>query len=303
MRRKEIEPKAKTEVQELLNGYIVEPLKSDMKNAKEEIVEVKEQLGQIEPAIRGMRLSIVPEISKSVSDSRDELADEIKNEIYGIEQRISGEINQTGNLIKGLGDTVKNVSESTVTTLNRALSENAVKIEGNLREITVCSKQTDEQLKELEGTLKSVSNTAEVLQKEMAEGQKKLEEILLAENQETQNIPQLITDSTQKLEDTAGKISDIAKNQFSELGRTVSTECHLTIEKIDELNRESAASSEHLKTMLAEYIEGAKADIDKSEMEIKEDVEKRYKVLLGVSVSFGIVNFLGVIATILLHFM
>ena len=63
---------------------------------------------------------------------------------------------------------------------------------------------------------------------------------------------------------------------------------------------ENAASSS---TQLTQYQQNLQTEMENGKSDLTETAMQKYKVLLGVSLSFGIVNFLGVVALLIINLM
>lgn len=63
---------------------------------------------------------------------------------------------------------------------------------------------------------------------------------------------------------------------------------------------ENAASSS---TQLTQYQQNLQTEMETGKSDLTETAMQKYKVLLGVSLSFGIVNFLGVVALLIINLM
>lgn len=142
-------------------------------------------------------------------------------------------------------------------------------------------------------------------------GIEKIEEHLLENASDVQLLSQ-ITEIGFKV--TFESISDVieiinstakdnpAVDKLNELADAMRENQNLLLNTKDDLVKKMFEDLEKISISFKEYSSEVKGNVDKSNNDIKSFVEEKYKHLFYLTLSFGIVNFLGVIVAIILNF-
>ncbi len=283
MKHEEINKQSKNEVKDLLNEYVVEPLIAGTGRTVGEIkTDVNEELENVKSEIKANTKSVVEgriiELKKDLSETEEQIVEEINAHLRDI----------TDELIRNSTNEIK--KEIASATIKDVLLEKTGTLQS---EITEKCEILNESIKFSE---KFASDNFTKLEKQIIT-------LLTTEDTGFKNTQQLITNRMQLLNDMVGDTSTTTEERFNKLTESLKVDYNSTLDKLEEVNRKMASAFENTTEVLAKYNDNTIEGMEKYRLEIMECTEKRYKVLMGVSLSFGVVNFFGVVAGILLHFM
>ena len=119
------------------------------------------------------------------------------------------------------------------------------------------------------------------------------------------SVDYLVKDHMAEQEQASGNSSDTARleQKLDALSRQVDADEEKMLEQlaviVQQLTENAASSS----TQLTQYQQNLQTEMETGKSDLTETAMQKYKVLLGVSLSFGIVNFLGVVALLIINLM
>lgn len=285
MKREEINEQSKNEVKDLLDGYVVEPLTVDVRESvgkmKDETID---KLEENKSEIKANARLVVNEGINSLKRELDETEEQIVNEINDHLRDI------TDALIGDCTNTIKKEVPDVTTTIKNIILDSTRIVQSD---ITKKQKILGDSIKSSE---KFASDNFTDIKNQI---------ITLSVTEDTglKNTQQLITDKMKQLCDMAENTSATIEKNINELEENLNADYNLTSDKIKNVDQKIETLFESTTAMLTEYNSNVNLIMDEFKMEIMEYTQKKYKILMNVSVSLGILNFLGVITAIILHFM
>ena len=121
----------------------------------------------------------------------------------------------------------------------------------------------------------------------------------------------LLKDIKTQHSSTKGELTQIIGTKVNNLQSTLETDLNQQTsdlkdsmdDQTDQLRGEDGMSMAVLSREIAELQEAAAKKLDDCTNDLTEMVAQKYKVLLGVSLSFGAVNFIGILILLILNFM
>lgn len=298
-----INTQSQNEVKDLLNEYVVSPLNTDIsttlsKMSKEiESLEesTKADIGKISPSVNDniSRLRRLLDLSFHFDEEEDafeNLSDKIENSQEIITDKIDQSNKELSDIISGIetviaqlktdfkevdkriNDTTKKNNQELKTSISKPLST----LEELFKEFQTASNSSTNQIKsELSNMQTSVTNKLSDLSKLIIESFKQAKK-------QSSDIQSSLTDKLQEIENLITENSDGLTENLNTQLQTVS----------DNYTEQSTA--------ISNYHEDAKTVINSMGSQQQSLIEQKYKTLFAVSLSFGIVNALGVIAMIVL---
>lgn len=298
-----INTQSHNEVKDLLNEYVVSPLNTDvsttlskMSTEIESLEEsTKADISKIFPSVNGniSRLQRLLDTSFHFDDDED-VFENLSDTIESSQEIITGKITQSNkelaDIISGIGTVIeqlktafkeadKQINDSTKKNnqeLKTSISKQFSILEELFKKLQTTSDSSTDQIKsELSKTQASITNELNALSNLMKESfeqaKKQSSDIQSDLNDKLLEMENLITENNDGLTENINTQLQTVSNNYKEQSTAIST-----------------------------YHEDAKKTINSLKSQQQSLIEQKYKTLFAVSLSFGIVNTLGVIAMIVL---
>ena len=94
-----------------------------------------------------------------------------------------------------------------------------------------------------------------------------------------------------------------AEQKVDALSQQVDADEEKVLQQLAEIVQQLTENAANTSTQLTQYQQDLQTEMQTGKSDLTETAMQKYKVLLGVSLSFGIVNFLGVVALLILNLM
>lgn len=285
---KTIDNKTRSEVSALFQGYVVQPLTEELQTKLEKAASdengqfeaVKEELGTVKGAV-----------TRTDSSVRKTAKEETLNASKG---EIIAELEILKNNI------TRDVTAARNTITKQMQTDNEAAAQANqtlLQEMEETQQEIETARKIIQGELRRQGeNSYEAIEKGFAGTEEKMGD----------NFRQF----GEKLEKQDEKSRDIIEKGFAgtekkanELSQQLSEEEEKVLGQLAVLIDQLAESAVNSSSQLTEYHENSRTELENCKNDLTEATMQKYKVLLGVSLSFGIVNFLGVVALLIINLM
>lgn len=291
------------EVKDFLNEYVVSPLNTDisttlskMSTAIDSLEEsTKADIGKISPSVNGnisrlQRLldlsfhfddeeDVFDNLSNVIEDSQQNITDKIDQSNKELSEIISGfetVITQLKNDFKEVDKRINNTTKKTNQELKASISKQLSAIEELLKKLQTASDTSTNQIKS------ELSNTQTTITKILSDLSEQIKDSFEQAEKQSSDIQSSLRDKLQEIENLITENNDGLTENLNTQFQTVS----------DNYTEQSTA--------ICNYHEDAKTTIDSMGSQQQSLIEQKYKALFAVSLSFGIVNTLGVIAMIVL---
>lgn len=298
-----INTQSHNEVKDLLNEYVVSPLNTDISttlskmSTEIEYLEesTKADIGKISPSVNGniSRLQRLLDTSFHFDDDED-VFENLSDTIESSQEIITGKITQSNkelaDIISGIGIVIeqlktafkeadKQINDSTKKNnqeLKTSISKQFSILEELLKKLQTASDLSTDQIKSelsnMQTTItKALSDLSEQINKSFEQAEKQSSDIQSSLKDKLQEIENLITENNEGLTENINTQLQTVSDNYTEQSTVIST-----------------------------YHEDAKTAIISLGSQQQSLIEQKYKKLFAVSLSFGIVNALGVIAMIVL---
>ena len=331
-----IDDRSKGEVAGLLDDCIVQPLRNELAEQLKQSTEaqdakletVEEKLKEIDSA--AMQLKI--QLKKTGNEEKEQLED-LSSSVDGINSAIAMNHEEETDALDELKQSAE-AHDAKLETVEEKLKE----IDSAAMQLKIQLKKTgDEEKKQLEDLSSSVDGISSVIATNHTEEAKALEAL----EDEIKNVVEcdvrtnytklkkLLQDAqckeenafrqlTQDRTDADAALQELLEKGLADLNQSICSEMQQGFSETDaklDQNRETVLRKlDDVLSQLQEGTETGNAQLtecwtqSQTAMETyKKDAEDRaaakYKMLLGISLSFGIVNFLGIVALLVMNFM
>lgn len=299
----EINVQSHNEVKDLLNEYVVSPLNTDismtlskMSSEIESLEEItKSDIGKISPSVNGniSRLQRLLDFSFHFDDEED-VFENLIDKIEDSQKNITDEIDRSNKDLSYIISEIKTVITQLKTDFNKVDKRINDTTQKNNQELKTSISNQLSKLEELSKRFQiafdsstnqirsALSNMQITITKELSDLSEQIKESFEQTEKQTSNIQNLLNN---KLQETENLITENNERLTENLNIRLQT-------VLDNYMKQSAA--------ISNYHEDAKIAIDSMESQQQSLIEQKYKTLYAVSISFGIVNALGIIAMIIL---
>ena len=281
---KTIDNKTRGEVGALFQGYVVQPLTEELqtkleKAASDEIDQleaVKEELGTVKRAVIRTDSSVGKTAKEdTLKASKEEIMDELETLQNGV-----------------------TAARNTITKQMQTDNEAAAQANQTLlQEMEKTQQEIETAKKIIQGELRRQGeNSYETIEEGFAGTEKKMDDNF-------RQFGEKLEKQDEKSRDVIEKGFAGAEQKLDALSRQVDADEEKMLEQlaviVQQLTENAASSS----TQLTQYQQNLQTEMETGKSDLTETAMQKYKVLLGVSLSFGIVNFLGVVALLIINLM
>lgn len=285
---KEIDSKTKSEVGALFQDCIVEPLTWQLQENQRNAAEAeKEQFKNIQEALKSVNTTA----TGIKHDTKDAAKEKTLNTV---ESNILGE----------LSSKQKNITESVSTARNTIMNQVTTSFTSAGQKLDALSRQVDADEKKV---LEQLAKQSEQARDTMASGFSGAEQKLDAVSQQLDGseakVLQQLTEQNKQVRNviTGGFVG--AEQEIGALSRRVDADEAKVLEQLAVIVQQLAENAANSSTQLTQYQQDLQTEMETGKSDLTETAMQKYKVLLGVSLSFGIVNFLGVVALLIINLM
>lgn len=272
--KKAINPQSQNEVKDLLNEYVVSPLNNDISQT---LVQMKDEIEQLGDSTNAELKKLSPIIQENIRRLQKllDFSFHFENEEDAFEN-ISDDIEDAK------GEITKKISSCQAVQSQeiRKVYDILEQLKSNLAQY---SRETNDAIK---GT-----NSA-ILSQE-SEHFSKLNELISELATKTHNIQELLNtvlSSEQSISSHLHSIEDLVSGQLSEISKNATTS-----------SRDLSKSLSELMTVINDHHENTTKSIDQYSSHQTSLIEKKYKTLFTLLLSFGIVDTIGIITLLILY--
>ena len=284
---KTIDNKTRGEVGALFQGYVVQPLTEELQTKLEKAASdengqfeaVKEELGTVKRAVTLTDSSV----KKTVKEETDASKTAIMDELETLQNSITRGVTAARNTITEQMQTDNEAAAQANQTL--------------LQEMEKTQQEIETAKKIIQGELRSQGeNSYETIEKGFAGTEEKMDDNF-------RQFGEKLEKQDEKSRDVIEKGFVGAEQKLDALSQQVDADEEKVLEQlaviVQQLTENAASSS----TQLTQYQQNLQTEMETGKSDLTETAMQKYKVLLGVSLSFGIVNFLGVVALLIINLM
>ena len=281
---KTIDNKTRGEVGALFQGYVVQPLTEELQTKLEkaasdendQLEAVKEELGTVKRAVIRTDSSVGQTAKEdTLKASKEEIMDELETLQNGV-----------------------TAARNTITKQMQTDNEAAAQANQTLlQEMEKTQQEIETAKKIIQGELRRQGeNSYETIEEGFAGTEKKMDDNF-------RQFGEKLEKQDEKSRDVIEKGFAGAEQKLDALSRQVDADEEKMLEQlaviVQQLTENAASSS----TQLTQYQQNLQTEMETGKSDLTETAMQKYKVLLGVSLSFGIVNFLGVVALLIINLM
>jgi hypothetical protein len=281
---KTIDNKTRGEVGALFQGYVVQPLTEELQTKLEkaasdendQLAAVKEELGTVKRAVIRTDSSVGKTAKEdTLKASKEEIMDELETLQNGV-----------------------TAARNTITKQMQTDNEAAAQANQTLlQEMEKTQQEIETAKKIIQGELRRQGeNSYETIEEGFAGTEKKMDDNF-------RQFGEKLEKQDEKSRDVIEKGFAGAEQKLDALSRQVDADEEKMLEQlaviVQQLTENAASSS----TQLTQYQQNLQTEMETGKSDLTETAMQKYKVLLGVSLSFGIVNFLGVVALLIINLM
>lgn len=281
---KTIDNKTRGEVGALFQGYVVQPLTEELQTKLEkaasdendQLEAVKEELGTVKRAVIRTDSSVGKTAKEdTLKASKEEIMDELETLQNGV-----------------------TAARNTITKQMQTDNEAAAQANQTLlQEMEKTQQEIETAKKIIQGELRRQGeNSYETIEEGFAGTEKKMDDNF-------RQFGEKLEKQDEKSRDVIEKGFAGAEQKLDALSRQVDADEEKMLEQlaviVQQLTENAASSS----TRLTQYQQNLQTEMETGKSDLTETAMQKYKVLLGVSLSFGIVNFLGVVALLIINLM
>ena len=281
---KTIDNKTRGEVGALFQGYVVQPLTEELQTKLEkatsdendQLEAVKEELGTVKRAVIRTDSSVGKTAKEdTLKASKEEIMDELETLQNGV-----------------------TAARNTITKQMQTDNEAAAQANQTLlQEMEKTQQEIETAKKIIQGELRRQGeNSYETIEEGFAGTEKKMDDNF-------RQFGEKLEKQDEKSRDVIEKGFAGAEQKLDALSRQVDADEEKMLEQlaviVQQLTENAASSS----TQLTQYQQNLQTEMETGKSDLTETAMQKYKVLLGVSLSFGIVNFLGVVALLIINLM
>lgn len=279
-----IDNKTRGEVGALFQGYVVQPLTEELQTKLEkaasdendQLEAVKEELGTVKRAVIRTDSSVGKTAKEdTLKASKEEIMDELETLQNGV-----------------------TAARNTITKQMQTDNEAAAQANQTLlQEMEKTQQEIETAKKIIQGELRRQGeNSYETIEEGFAGTEKKMDDNF-------RQFGEKLEKQDEKSRDVIEKGFAGAEQKLDALSRQVDADEEKMLEQlaviVQQLTENAASSS----TQLTQYQQNLQTEMETGKSDLTETAMQKYKVLLGVSLSFGIVNFLGVVALLIINLM
>lgn len=211
---------------------------------------------------------------------------------------------QKGEIIEQLETLQKNITQGVTTARNtitmQMQTDNEAAAQTNqtlLQEMEKTQQEIETAKKIIQGELRRQGeNSYETIEKGFAGTEKKMDDNF-------RQFGEKLEKQDEKSRDVIEKGFGGAEQKLNALSQQVDADEEKVLKQlaviVQQLTENAASSS----TQLTQYQQNLQTEMETGKSDLTETAMQKYKVLLGVSLSFGIVNFLGVVALLIMNLM
>ena len=325
---KEIDRKTKSEVGALFQDCVVEPLTLQLKESqnsaaaaeKQQFENVQEILEKVNTTAKGIR-------SDTKNAVQNETLEAAKEDI------LNGLSLQQGTIEEGISkarNTITNQMTASFTGAGQKMDALSKQVDAGEEEVLEQLMEQGEQTRDaMTCGFASVEQKTDEVSRQLGRCEAKLQQQLTEQNKQARDVmtggffgaEQKIGAVSRQLEGSEAKVLEQLVEQ-SKQTRDVMTSGFVGAEqKLDALSQQVDADEEKVleqlavivqqltenaassSTQLTQYQQNLQTEIETGKSDLTEAAMQKYKVLLGVSLFFGVVNFLGVVAVLIINLM
>ena len=320
-------------VQEILEkvNTTAKGIRSDTKNAvknktleaaKEDILNgLSLQQGAIEEGISKARNTITNQMTASFTGAGQKM-DALSKQVDAGEEEVLEQLMEQGEQTRDAMTSGFAGAEQRMDEVSRQLGRNEAKLQQlaeqneQTRDAMTCGFASVEQ--KTDEVSRQLGRCEAKLQQQLTEQNKQARDVMTGgffgaeqkigavsrqlEGSEAKVLEQLVEQSKQTRDVmTSGFVG--AEQKLDALSQQVDADEEKVLEQlaviVQQLTENAASSS----TQLTQYQQNLQTEMETGKSDLTEAAMQKYKVLLGVSISFGIVNFLGVVALLIINLM
>lgn len=282
-----IDNKTRSEVSALFQGYVVQPLTEELQTKLEKAA--SDENGQFE-AVKAE----LGTVKRAVTLTDSSVKKTVKEETDASKTAIMGELETLQNSITRGVTAARNTITEQMQTDNEAAAQANQTL---LQEMEKTQQEIETAKKIIQGELRSQGeNSYETIEEGFAGTEKKMDDNF-------RQFGEKLEKQDEKSRDVIEKGFAGAEQKLDALSRQVDADEEKVLEQlaviVQQLTENAASSS----TQLTQYQQNLQTEMETGKSDLTEAAMQKYKVLLGVSISFGIVNFLGVVALLIINLM
>lgn len=310
-RDKTIDEKSMGEVGALLHDCIVQPLTNELETRLAQTSEKEdEKLGAIAKELQAVGSATRLLESQVRKTGRDEKAslDDARNEILreldhggqrtvdaiaDVRAVVAADHAEEAKVLEELKEGGQKTTEA-ITGIGTAVAANYAKE----------SKALDDLEKGLESTIRTNTGTLETLLKD---GQRKEEgsfqQLTQGQSKATEALQKAQETLEKDLTDQSQSICNEIRKGFSDTDAKMEQEKTEVLQKLEAILAQLQEGTATSSNQLTACWERSQTALETYKKDAEDAAAEKYKKLLGVSLSFGIVNFLGIVALLVMNFM
>lgn len=293
-----------------------------LKDAEDAILgALSSQQGAIEEGISKARNTITNQMTASFTGAGQKM-DALSKQVDAGEEKVLEQLIEQGEQTRDAMTSSFAGAEQKMDEVSRQLGRNEAKLQQQLaeqneqtRDAMTCGfasaeQKTDEvsrQLGRCEAKLQQLTEQNKQARDVMTGGFFGAEQKIGAvsrqlEGSEAKVLEQLVEQSKQTRDVmTSGFVG--AEQKLDALSQQVDADEEKVLEQLAVIVQQLTKNAADSSTQLTQYQQNLQTEIETGKSDLTETAMQKYKVLLGVSLSFGIVNFLGVVALLIINLM
>lgn len=280
------------QVRKLFNDYVVDPLGKELKAAESDIrSNEKTQMGtlknDLETKLNGTN-GRVNGVLQALGDAKDPLAN-LQSRLDALGDRLEDDLDDK---LTAQNETLETSLTNHLGTLKNDLETKLNGTNGRLQEVQRALGNPKDPLANLQSRLNTLGDRVEDDLDNL-----KLEDKLTAQNKTlesslTSHLGTLKNDLCGNLAENAAKLTEQSD-----------ADQKAVLERVAALEQQLLTALGNSSTQMTEYHDNAKAELVEYQKTQQQLAVQKYKMLLGTSLAFGIVNFLGIVLLLYLNFM
>ena len=321
---KEIHRKTKSEVGSLFQDCVVEPLTLQLKESqnsaaaaeKQQFENVQEILEKVNTTAKGIR-------SDTKNAVQNETLEAAKEDI------LNGLSLQQGTIEEGISkarNTITNQMTASFTGAGQKMDALSKQVDAGEEEVLEQLMEQGEQTRDaMTCGFASVEQKTDEVSRQLGRCEAKLQQQLTEQNKQARDVmtggffgaEQKIGAVSRQLEGSEAKVleqlveqskqtRDVmtsgfvgAEQKLDALSQQVDADEEKVLEQLEVIVQQLTENAASSSTQLTQYQQNLQTEMETGKSDLTEAAMQKYKVLLGVSISFGIVNFLGVVALLI----
>ena len=285
------------QVRRLFNDYVVDPLGKELKTAESDIRSNEEtQMGtlkhDLETKLNGTN-GRLEDVLLALGNPKNKL-DTLPNKLDALGDRLEDDLDnlKLEDKLTAQNETLENSLTSHLGTLKNDLETKLNGTNGRLQEVQRALGNPKDPLANLQSRLNTLGDRVEDDLDNL-----KLEDKLTAQNKTletslTSHLGTLKNDLCGSLAENAAKLTEQSD-----------ADQKAVLERVAALEQQLLTALGNSSTQMTEYHDNAKAELVEYQKTQQQLAAQKYKLLLGTSLAFGIVNFLGIVLLLYLNFM